>query len=104
MRSIRGLHAVAPRAMLSHGHVVVPVVAECPHVAELALDSLTLDEWVSRNDTRLPVSLALRAVKRSFVNAIVVAFLTSAARQSLSDIAIHIDLQHPVSDLVSLLW
>lgn len=90
--------------MLANGHVVVPVVTKCTHVAELALDGLTLDEWVSRNDARLPECLTLWTNKRSFVDTIVVALLAGAARQRLANIAIHIDFQDPVSDLVPFLW
>ena len=71
---------VAPRAVLGDGNVVVPHVTQSTHVAELAGDSLRANEWVARDDTRLPLVLALLALKRGLVHLVVVAELADACR------------------------
>ena len=87
---------------MSHGDVVVPVVAEGAHVAELAGDCLRLDDRVARDDARLPESLALRAGEACFVETFEVAVFTATRGQVLADRAVHVDLENPVADLVSL--
>lgn len=59
---------------------VVPVVADSSHIAELALNALTLDKRVTSDDAGLPVALALWTVKSSLIQAFIVAVLTSACR------------------------
>lgn len=96
------MHAVAPRAVLGNCHVLVPVVADRTHVAELASDGLALDQRISSDDASLPLALALVAAQGSFVNSIVVALLAAAHGQLIANAAVHVDLQDPVTNLVTL--
>jgi len=59
--SVLSLHRIAPGAVLESIDVVVPVVSDRTHVAELALDGLRLHERVSTHDARLPGRVTLRA-------------------------------------------
>lgn len=102
--SVGGLHAVAPGAVLSMSHIFVPIIAQGAHVAELASDCLALDQWVASDDTRLPCGVALSALKRCLVKVVVCAFVAGAVRQLATDVEVDVDLQHPVADLVTLLW
>ena len=88
--------------MLGHGHVVVPVVSKSAHVAELALDALGLDQRVASDDAGLPLGLALEAHKRCFID-FVAALLALSGWKLTSNVVFHVDLQNPVTDLVSIL-
>jgi hypothetical protein len=96
------LHGAAPGAVLEVIDVVVPVVSDCTHFADIALDHLGLDQWVSRDNARLPAGVTLRTRKGMFVEALIPAEFTSAGRQSLLR-AIHVNLKDPITDLVTLL-
>jgi hypothetical protein len=48
------LHGVAPRAVVEDVDVVVPVISEGTHVAELARDRVSLDERVTRDNAGFP--------------------------------------------------
>jgi len=96
------LHGAAPGAVLEGIDVVVPVVSDGTHFADIALDHLGLDQRVSRDNARLPAGVALGARKGRFVEALVLAEFTSAARESLLG-AVHVDLKDPIADLVTLL-
>lgn len=101
--SVRCLHAVAPGAVLRDSHVVVPVVSERAHIAEFALDALSLDQGVASDDARLPLRLALEAHEGSLIH-LVAALLALSGGQLATHVVLHIDLQNPVTDLVSVLW
>lgn len=101
--SVRRLHAVTPGAVLSCSDVLVPVVSQGTHVAELALNALALDERVTSDNARLPLALALRTGATGLVQVVVVALFASAHGQGLTNIAVHVDLQDPITDLVTIL-
>lgn len=101
MVSVLRLHGVTPGAVLEGVDVVVPVVSDGSHVAEFALDHLGLDQGVTRDNARLPVGVALRALERGFVQALELAVLTGAGRQVLL-FAIHISLKNPVANFIAL--
>lgn len=82
--------------------VVVPVVSDGTHFADIALDHLGLDQWVPRDDARLPGGVTMRTRKRMFVEALIPTEFASAGRQSLLR-AIHVNLKDPIADLVTLL-
>ena len=85
------------------GDVVVPVLSDGAAVADLAVDRVGLDERRSSDYARLPLSPAMVAGQRVLVDH-VVAVLAPAHRQGLPDAAVHVDAEHPVSDLVPLIW
>jgi len=82
--------------------VLVPVVSDGSHSAELALDSLGLDQRVARDNAGLPSGVALRAGEGSLVETLVSTVLASAGREDLLR-AIHVDFKDPVADLITLL-
>lgn len=88
--------------MHSDSNIVVPHLANSSHVAEFTVDSLASNQWVTRNDTWFPGRVAVVAVERSLIEVIVVAEFASSCWKVLSQISIHVDLENPVSDLVSL--
>ena len=100
--SVWSLHGVAPWAVLSDRDEVVPHVSQSAHIAELARDGLCTDKRVTRDDARFPSVLALWAAERGLIDAIVVAELADTGRQVVADTAIHVDLEHPIADLVTL--
>ena len=88
--------------MLSDRNEVVPHVTEGAHVAELAGDRLRADQGVARDNARLPAVLALRALKRSLIQLVIVAELTDTRWKLVTHIAIHVDFEDPVTNLISL--
>lgn len=60
------------------------------------------DQRVARDAARLPRVFALRARERRLVNLIEVAELAGARRKHVSNVAVHVDLKDPVTDLVAL--
>jgi len=86
--------------VLGSADEVVPVLADRAHAADLAADALVLDQRIARHDAWLPLRLALDALKTGFVN-VAAAVVTGSGGQVLTDVAIHIDLEHPVSDFVA---
>ena len=89
-----------PWASASGGNVLVPEVLDHASVANLAGNSV-LDERHSSDDARLPVGLAVRAHQAAFVD-VATAVLASSLGKLLAHSSIHIGLEQPVSDLVSL--
>ena len=71
-----GLHAVAPRAVFGGTNVVVPILTDGTHTADLALNRLVLDKRIDCNNARLPLSLALETLKTRLIQAIIVTLLT----------------------------
>ena len=61
------LHGVAPGAVLEDIDVIIPVVSDGAHVAELALNGVSLDQGVARDDARLPHGVALTTGERGLV-------------------------------------
>ena len=100
--SVLSLHRVAPGAVLEGIDVVVPVVSDGTHVAELALDCLGFDKRRSTDDARLPGRVTLRASKGSFIESLELAILTSAGRKSFLR-AIHVGFKDPIADFVTLI-
>lgn len=98
--SILRLHRVTPRTMLCAANKIVPVIANSSHIAELAWNSASTDQRIARHNTRLPSELALRAIKISLINISLAVFAWSHG-QVLSHIAIHVDLEDPVTNLIS---
>lgn len=99
--SILSLHAVAPGAVLSGADVVVPVLTDRTHAANLARDGMSLDQRITRYDAGLPLGWALRALEACFVKAVIAARVAGSGWEVLAHVSVHVDLEHPVSDLVT---
>ena len=86
-----------------HGGVdiVVPVLSDGTLAADLAVDGVALNQRKTSNDARLPLSLTVVAVESTFVD-LSAAVLASPSWKAATDGAIHVDFEHPVSDLISL--
>ena len=67
------------------------------------LTRVGLDERCACDDAWFPLSPTVAASERVLVDHLV-AMLTPSRRQRLAHGAVHVDAEHPVSDLVSLLW
>ena len=87
--------------MHGHSNEFVPCVSGGSHVAELAVDGVGLNKWVSGDDTWVPGCLAMRADEGSLIY-FVVAALTYSRWERVTESTIHVDLEHPVTNLVSL--
>lgn len=61
-----------------------------------------MNKRVARDDARLPGVLALRTSESSLVELIPVAVLTDASGQEVANVAVHVDLEDPVTNLISL--
>lgn len=81
---------------------VVPGISQGTHVAELARDCIRSDQWVASDDAGIPGRLALWATESSFVETFVIAELAASGGQSISYSAVHVDLENPITDLISL--
>jgi len=86
--------------VLSAPDKVVPIVTNSAHVAELALDGGSAHERIPRHNAGLPSESALRAIEIGFID-VGVAVFARTHRQVLAHVAIHVDLEDPVADLVS---
>jgi len=100
--SVLSLHLVAPRTVHGDSDEIVPSISQGTHGAELAVDCVGSDQWIASDDAGFPVRLALWAAERSLVEAIVVAVLATPGWECVSNSTIHVDLQDPIADLVSL--
>ena len=100
IRSILRLHRIAPRTMLSATDEVVPVVPDCAHIAEFALNCLVANKRVTSHNARLPSELAVRAAQGALVDFLMAVFALSH-RQGVANVAVHVDLQDPVPDLIT---
>jgi hypothetical protein len=101
IKSVLSLHGVAPGAVLEDIDVIVPVVSEGTHVAELARDGISLDERVTRNNAWFPTGVALRAMEGSFIQAIELAVLAASGGQRFFS-AVHVHFKNPITDLITL--
>lgn len=81
---------------------VIPSISSGTHVAELARDCIRSDQWVTCDDAWLPSGLALNAGERRFIEVSVVAELACPGWESASNSTIHVDLENPITDLISL--
>jgi len=81
---------------------IIPGISQGTHVAELARDCIRSDQWVASNNAWIPGRLALWATECSFVEAIVIAELATSGGQRISYSTVHVDLENPITDLISL--
>lgn len=81
--------------------VVVPVVSDSPLVAELASDHVGSSQRIACDDARLIACSAVMASETSFID-LIAALLTVPETQVLIDGVVHVDVQNPISDVVSL--
>lgn len=81
--------------------VLVPVVSDGTHVAELARDRISLDERLTRNDTGFPSSVTVRTVERMFIQTIETAVFTTSSGQAFFR-AIHVHFKDPIADFITL--
>lgn len=100
--SVLRLHALAPRAVHCGLDVIIPVLSDGALVADLAVNGVGLDERCTGDDARLPLGTAVVASESVLVDA-TSTMLTPSCGQGLANSAVHIDAEHPVPDLVSLL-
>lgn len=100
-RSVLSCHLVAPGTVHSDSNEVVPSISQGSHAADLARDRLRSDQWVTSDDAWFPIRLTLWAVEGGLIKTIKVAEFTGSGRQGISNSTVHVNLQNPITNLVS---